>query len=43
MIDITIATLDGADSVQPAEHVWMADALPWDRPQDGLPQFEGFR
>jgi hypothetical protein len=42
-IDITIATLDRPDSMQPAEHVWMADALPWDRPQDGLPQFEGSR
>jgi hypothetical protein len=42
-IDITIATLDRPDSMQPAEHIWMADALPWDRPQDGLPQFERFR
>ncbi len=38
-IDITIATLDRPDSMQPAEHIWMQDAVNWDRPNDGLPQF----
>jgi hypothetical protein len=42
-IDITIATLDKPDSMQPAEHIWMEDAVNWDRPQDGLPQFERSR
>jgi hypothetical protein len=42
-IDITIASLNRPDLMQPAEHIWMADALPWDRPQDGLPQFERSR
>lgn len=43
-IDITIATLDEPNSMQPpAEHIWMQDALNWDRPNDGLPQFERSR
>lgn len=37
-IDITITTLDQADSVKPDKHIWMEDALSWDRPADGLPQ-----
>ena len=42
-IDITIATLDSPDSMQPTEHVWMEDAVDWERPNDGLPQFERAR
>jgi hypothetical protein len=38
-IDITIATLDTPDSIQPTEHIWMEDAVSWDRPNDGLSQF----
>lgn len=37
-IDVTIATLDQADGIRPAEHLWMEDAFSWDRPSDGLPQ-----
>jgi hypothetical protein len=37
-IDVTIASFDEPSSVQPAEHVWMRDAIAWDRPHDGLPQ-----
>jgi hypothetical protein len=37
-IDVTIATLDHPNSIQPAEHIWMEDALSWDRPNDGLSQ-----
>jgi hypothetical protein len=37
-IDITIATLDVPDEVIPVDHVWMSDALAWDRPADGLPE-----
>jgi hypothetical protein len=37
-IDVTIATLDDPNSIQPAEHIWMEDALSWDRPNDGLSQ-----
>jgi hypothetical protein len=42
-IDITITTLDSPDSMPPADHVWMQDALAWDQPQDGKPQYAGSR
>jgi len=38
-IDIAITTLEQPDAMRPAEHIWMEDALSWDRPADGLPQF----
>jgi hypothetical protein len=38
-IDVTIATLDQPNSIQPTEHIWMEDALSWDRPNDGLSQY----
>jgi len=37
-IDLTIATLDAPDAIAPVDHVWMSDALAWDRPADGLPK-----
>jgi hypothetical protein len=38
-IDVTIGSLDAPDAARPAGHVWMSDALAWDRPADGLPQY----
>jgi hypothetical protein len=38
-IDITAVTLDQAAAIVPADHTWMEDALPWDRPRDDLPQY----
>jgi len=38
-VDIGIATLDDPASVAPVDHIWMEDALPWDRPGDGLPVY----
>lgn len=38
-IDVTLATLDSPASVVPVDHIWMEDALPWDAPGDGLPQY----
>jgi hypothetical protein len=38
-IDITVASLDQPSSITPVDHIWMEDALPWDRPGDGLPQY----
>ena len=38
-IDVTIATLDQPNAVTPTEHIWMEDALSWDRPADGLRQY----
>jgi hypothetical protein len=42
-IDVALATLDKAGEVTPEYHIWMADALPWDRPGDGLPQYRGWK
>lgn len=42
-IDLTIATLDEPARVAPVDHIWMADAVAWDRPADGLPQHAGLR
>ena len=41
--DVTISSLDDPASVVPVDHIWMADALPWDRPGDGLPQYPARR
>jgi hypothetical protein len=38
-IDITQSTLDDAAQPVPIDHIYMEDALPWDRPNDGLPQY----
>ena len=38
-VDIGLATLDAPGPFAPVDHIWMEDALPWDRPGDGLPQF----
>ena len=38
-VDVQLATLDEAAVFAPVDHVWMVDALPWDRPADGLPQY----
>jgi hypothetical protein len=38
-IDVTITTLDTPGALQPTVHIWMEDAVSWDRPNDGLPQF----
>lgn len=42
-LDITLATLDQAAEFAPADHLWMCDALPWDRPGDDLPQYPAAR
>ena len=38
-VDVGVATLDRPHAISPADHIWMEDALPWDRPGDGLPQY----
>ena len=38
-VDIGLATLDPPGTLAPVDHIWMEDALPWDRPTDGLPQY----
>ena len=42
-IDLTIATLDDPAPFAPVDHIWMADAVDWDHPADGLPQYPGLR
>ncbi|MGO9934921.1 MAG: GFA family protein [Steroidobacteraceae bacterium] len=42
-IDVTIGSLDAPDNTSPADHIWMSDALAWDKPADGLPQFKSER
>ena len=42
-IDLTIASLDDPRSVRAADHIWMQDALDWDSPADGKPQFPTVR
>ncbi len=42
-IDITLATLDDPGPWTPQDHIWMEDALAWDRPGDGLPQYRQTR
>jgi hypothetical protein len=37
-IDVTIGSLEHPERAAPIDHIWMADALSWDRPADGLPQ-----
>ena len=42
-IDVTIGTLDEPGRATPVDHIWMVDAVAWDRPADGLPQHPGSR
>ncbi len=42
-IDFTLGSLEDPARVTPVDHIWMADAPPWDRPADGLPQYPGLR
>ena len=42
-VDITLCSLDSPARFAPADHIWMGDALAWDRPGDGLPQHQATR
>jgi hypothetical protein len=42
-IDVTLCTLDDPGRIVPADHIWMQDAVAWDRPADGLPQHRRLR
>ncbi len=43
IIDIAVGTLDAPNEVPPTDHIWMSDALAWDKPNDGLKQYSGSR
>ncbi len=38
-IDVTLASLDKPSEVSPIDHIYMEDAVPWDKPRDGLVQY----
>ena len=38
-IDLTVASFDHPESVEPADHIWVEDRLPWIRLGDGLPTY----
>jgi hypothetical protein len=42
-VDVTLCTLDDAKAHAPVDHIYMADALPWDQPGDGLLRYAGTR
>lgn len=42
-VDVTLGSLDDPGTVVPADHIWMSDAVSWDRPTDGLLQHERTR
>ena len=39
VIDVTAASLDTPESLQPEDHVWADRMLPWIRMEDGLPRY----
>lgn len=42
-IDVTLATLDNPAAFTPVDHIWMGDAVAWDRVTDGRPEFPAGR
>jgi hypothetical protein len=38
-LDLTIGSLDAPADFEPADHIWMEDAVSWDRPADSRPVF----
>ena len=38
-IDVTVASLDAPDAVEPEDHVWCDRMLPWMKLPDGLPRY----
>jgi hypothetical protein len=39
VIDVTAASLDAPETVQPEDHVWSDRMIPWIRLSDGLPRY----
>jgi len=38
--DVTTASLDDPDTLQPSKEIWTRERLAWISPQPGMPQFE---
>jgi hypothetical protein len=43
IMDVTTGSLDSPQDFPPVDHIWMADAVAWDDPRDGLEEFQGSR
>ncbi len=39
-IAFSIGSMDAPDRAPPSDHTWMSDAIAWDKPNDGLRQYE---
>jgi hypothetical protein len=39
-IALTISSLDVPNDAPPTDHTWMSEAIAWDKPSDGLKQYE---
>lgn len=42
-VDVTTASLDQPECAAPVDHTWVADRLPWWRPEPRWPEFRGAR
>ena len=42
-VDLTIGSLEAPSRAAPVDHIWMVDSPSWDRPADGLPQYQESR
>jgi hypothetical protein len=40
IVDVAIGSLDSPGDFPPVDHIWMSDAVTWDRPADGLTQYQ---
>jgi hypothetical protein len=38
-VDVTVCSFDHPETVLPADHTWISDALPWIRRDDALPAY----
>jgi hypothetical protein len=39
-ISVTISSLDAPADAQPTDHTWMSEAISWDKPADGLREYQ---
>ncbi len=42
-MDVTVSSLDHPERVQPTDHIWIEDRLPWINLADGLPTHARYR
>jgi hypothetical protein len=42
-IALTISSLDAPAEAPPTDHTWMSEAISWDKPADGLRQYQNDR